>query len=450
MQIIAKVGKMIQRLFGEVAELAAETAEVIQRNRKFSASTLLRTFVLGVFKNPRATDEQLAQMAAHNGVEVTPQAIEQRHTQRTADFLEIVCRQAGRMAVNSDAALASILERFTSVTFSDGSTISLPDTQQAKFAGCGGSYESGKSAMKLQTDIDYRGGAITFEVEQGKSPDGATPRQHERRGKGSLRVTDLGFFNLAVFAEQKKNGEYFLSRLQPGVEVRLRETSQESGESREAFRLLRWLSKQSKTRKAIDQKVLVGKEEKLACRLIALRVPEDVANERRRKLREELKRKGREPSAERLEHCDWTILITNVPVEMMSVEEALILYRARWQVELLFKRWKSQNLVAELSGATDVRQMIRVWSRLIMSLMQHWLLLATVWGDPTKSLNKVCEAIREFAGRLAASMESLPDLVRTIADMYRILASTCRRNKRSEPGTVELLNDSGRLEYRLT
>jgi hypothetical protein len=200
----------------------------------------------------------------------------------------------------------------------------------------------------------------------------------------------------------------------------------------------------------IDQVVLVGKEEELPCRMIAFRVPQDVANERRRKLREELKRKGREPSDERLELCGWTILITNVPVEMMSVEEAVILYRARWQVELLFKRWKSQNLVAELSGATEARQMIRVWSRLIMSLMQHWLLLAIVWGDATKSLSKVCEAIREYAGRLAESMESLLDLMQTIDDICRVLASICRRNKRSEPGTVELLNDIGRLKYRLT
>jgi hypothetical protein len=70
-------------------------------------------------------------------------------------------------------------------------------------------------------------------------------------------------------------------------------------------------------------------------------------------------------------------------------------------VELLFKRWKSQGLVAELSGSTVVRQMVRVWSRLLAAVVQHWLVISSVWGNPTKSLSKVYEAVRDFAGRLA-------------------------------------------------
>jgi len=86
-------------------------------------------------------------------------------------------------------------------------------------------------------------------------------------------------------------------------------------------------------------------------------------------LRQEMvRRKGREPSAARLAWCDWTILVTNVPVDLMTPAEAAVLYRARWQVELLFKRWKSQDLVAVLRGSTVVRQMVGVWSRLLAAL----------------------------------------------------------------------------------
>ena len=235
--------------------------------------------------------------------------------------------------------------------------------------------------------------------------------------------------------------EYFLSRLQPGTSVLL--------PGGEALDLRKWLDKQPGP--FVDQWIELGKKQRLSCRLIAWRVPEEQANRRRQKLRQEsLSKYSKEPSAERLAWCDWTILVTNVPVEMVTPAEAVILYRARWQVELLFKRWKSQDLVAALRGSTAVRQMVGIWSRLLGALVQHWLMIASAWGDPTKSLSKVCEVIRRFVGRLAAGMEDRTERERVLADLCRIVAKTCRRNKRSKPGTFELLNDAGLLDFCLT
>lgn len=451
MSIIAKAGAAIQRLFGKISEDAAEKSGVIERKRKFTPSTLLQTFVLGFLKNPKASDEVLAQMAAKCGVEVTPQAIEQRHLPKMVAFLKEAFQQAAKLAVASNRDLAPILERFPSVPIIDGSTITLPDSMQDEFQGCGGSYDSGKSALKLQTMLELKSGAVTVEVEQGRSPDGATPRQHERHGKGSLTIRDLGYFNLDVFEEQATAGEYFLSRLQFGTDVILprgEETASKTSGSK-TLALLLWLAMQPGP--FVDRLVQVGKQKMLSVRLTAWRLPEEQANERRRKLRAAmLKKNGGVPSAERLAWCDWTILITNTPVELLAVKEAAILYRTRWQVELLFKRWKSQNLVAVLSGSTEVRQMVRVWSRLIMSLVQHWMLLASVWGNPTKSLHKACEAIRDFASDIAATRMDGSQLERVLADLCSVVKKTCRRDKRSKPGTFELLNDSHLLDFRLT
>jgi hypothetical protein len=220
MGILAKVGEALQRLFGEIAQTAAEESGVIQRTRKFSAVSLARTFVLGFLKNPRASDEKLAQMAVQCGAAVTPQAIEQRHTQRLVDFLEKLFRGVTKLVVGSDKALAPILERFTSVIVIDSSTITLPDQMQEQFPGCGGSFGGGAAAMKLQTELDLRSGAVApVEIEPGRSPDIATSRQDERHGEGSLRISDLGYFDMGVFDATAKAGEYFLSRLRFGTHV---------------------------------------------------------------------------------------------------------------------------------------------------------------------------------------------------------------------------------------
>ena len=357
MKIVAKVGAALQLLFGQIVDSAHAAAPVVLRRRCFTPESLARTFVLGFLENPRASDENLAQMAAQCGACVTPQAIEQRHTRRFATFLEELFRRAIKVVVESDQTLAPLLERFTSVTLLDSSVITLPNSEKERFPGCGGSYDASQAALKLQTELNFQNGGLAhIEIEPGKSPDGATSRQQAELPAGSLRITDLGYFNIPVFAEFLKRRVYILSRWQFGTRVLLADGQE--------INLLKWLSQQRPG--LIEQPILLGKKDRLACRLIAWRLPEEQAARRRQKLRREtLRKRGQEPCPDRLAMCDWTVLITTAPEELLSGKEAVVFYRSRWQIELLFKRWKSQGLVADLSGSTEVRQLVRLWSRLI-------------------------------------------------------------------------------------
>ena len=439
MESIAKVGSALQHLFGAFVDKAAKASGVIKRQRKFSAMSLAKTFILGFLANPNATDEDLAQMAVQVGADVSPQAIEQRYTPQMEKYLKVLFAEAIQIIVGSDKALAPILERFSSVNLQDSSTIVLPDDQKEHYRGCGGSYGGGEAALKLQVEWDLRCGGFThIQIEEGRSPDGATTRQQARRGPGSLRITDLGYFDLSVFEEMADAGEYFLSRLQYRTKLLHLDGSRVD--------LAKWLPKD--TGCFLDKPMLVGQGKRFPCRVFAWRLPEKQAAERRSKLIQDHKNTySKEPSAERLALCDWTILITNVPIALMSAKEAVILYRSRWQIELLFKRWKSLGLVAQLQGSTTVRQMIKIWARLLAVLVQHWLTVDVAWGDPTKSLNKVCRVIRTFVGRIAAALNNLADLDGVLSELRTIVNKTCRRNKRSKPGTFELLNDAGLLEY---
>lgn len=442
MGIITKVGVALQQLFGTSAGEAAAVSGVIVRKRKFTALSLARTFVLGFLRDPEASDEVLARMAVQCGASVTAQAIAQRQSPKLVKFLkELFCR-AVQLVVGSDKVLAPLLERFSSVTVLDSTTIGLPDSEQQDYAGCGGSHGGGAAAMKLQTEWDLRTGALTHvQIEPGRVPDGASSRQEARRGPGSLRIADLGYFSVAVFAAMVQAGEYFLSRLQFPTTVFLPEGP--------AVDLLPWLAEQPG--RFVDRLVELSQGERLACRLIAWRLPEEQANRRRQKLRQEMRHKyGKAPTAQRLAWCDWSLLVTNVPAEKLTPEEAVVLYRTRWQVELLFKRWKGQDLVAVLRGSTAVRQMVGVWSRLLAALVQHWLIIGTVWSNPALSLSKACEAVRDFVSRLAASLDRRSALEAVLSDMRAAMAKTCRRNKRSKAGTFELLNDVSLLDFALT
>src|SRR5712672_3388355 len=79
----------------------------------------------------------------------------------------------------------------------------------------------------------------------------------------------------------------------------------------------------------------------LAVRLVAVRKPQQAANEARRRARREAQRGGHTISKQTLDAADWVILITSLKPQDFTTADVLALYRLRWRIELGFKRLKS-------------------------------------------------------------------------------------------------------------
>src|SRR5205807_10205668 len=93
-------------------------------------------------------------------------------------------------------------------------------------------------------------------------------------------------------------------------------------------------------------------------------------------------REGQTPSAARLALADSTLWLTNVPPEQLSVQEAGVLARVRWQIELLFKLWKRDRRLARWHNTQPAAVLCEVYAKLVGVLVQHWLLLVSGWTVP--------------------------------------------------------------------
>jgi hypothetical protein len=438
MPIITTIARAVQSLLGPLAEEVATTVTVVRRRRKFTPATLARTFILGSLAKPNASAQDLARTAARGGVLVTPQAITQRFTDAMATFLEGLFRRAITHRVQADRTLGPLVERFPAVLLLDSTTIALPAELSDRFPGCGGSH-GGQAAMKLQVRIDLRQGALdAVAIEAGKDCDQRASLQSAPQPAGSLRIADLGYFDTEVLRGLRDREGFWASRLAFGTEVFLPEGTP----------IARVEDLFGPGTKVVDRPILLGKEARLPCRIVIWRVPEEVANRRRRKLIATARDKGnRPPSRERLAWCDWTIIVTNAPGDRLCPEELGVLYRARWQIELVFKRWKSLGRIADLTGATVTEKLVRLWSRLLAMVVQHWLLLGCAWGDLRCSLYKAGVTIRESTNDLTGTMDDLEGLARQIERIGQVLGKVSRRDKRKQPGTFELLNNPSLLGY---
>jgi hypothetical protein len=83
-------------------------------------------------------------------------------------------------------------------------------------------------------------------------------------------------------------------------------------------------------------------------RLIAGTLPQAAADRARQRARLNASKKGRTVSAQTLYACGFILLLTNLSAAEWSTPQVLDLYRLRWQVEVLFHRWKALLSLAEL------------------------------------------------------------------------------------------------------
>jgi hypothetical protein len=141
--------------------------------------------------------------------------------------------------------------------------------------------------------------------------------------------------------------------------------------------------------------------------------------------------KGTTVSERVLKLAGWTFICTNIPSELLTLEEGFVLMRTRWQIELVFKLWKSEGKIDEWRSEKPYRILCELYSKLVVMIIQHWILL-TSWQYPDRSLFKSVKTIRKHAMNLAMAFSSgikerLYEVLKTIA---RCLSSGCRINKR--------------------
>jgi len=138
------------------------------------------------------------------------------------------------------------------------------------------------------------------------------------------------------------------------------------------------------------------------------------------------------------EKRSWTWLLTNLPHAMVDAEAVGQLYRLRWQIELLFKDWKSYaNLHAFQTQHASIAEGF-IWASLCAALLKrslvHWAQLCS----PT--LGRVSTRLAAISGPqlmplLAAwAMTGFPENGRA-ALLYFIANNTMRAHPNRDRGT---------------
>lgn len=210
-----------------------------------------------------------------------------------------------------------------------------------------------------------------------------------------MRVADLDF--MAVRVENVSVGETFkLFTWQPGqlavadrlycnppgiravvdqgadVLVRLnRGTLPLCKPSGDPFDLMTWL-RGLRGHTASETDVVIrdrkGKLQDVRGRVVAIRLPVAQAEQARARLARE---HGSSVSELDREVASYVVLFTTVPKSRLNADLCLELYRLRWQIELLFKRWKSLCGIDRLPNYLDDTITAWLYAKVLLALLMQ-------------------------------------------------------------------------------
>jgi hypothetical protein len=138
--------------------------------------------------------------------------------------------------------------------------------------------------------------------------------------------------------------------------------------------------------------------------------------------------------------CDWWVLATNVPADRLSAAEAAAVYGARWQIELVFKRWKSLGRLAVARAGSAAHAECQLYARLLGALVVDWLALARGGPLAAHSVWRAWQVVLDLVPLLLRALGGQPPGADVEAEL---IARLDRRRKpprrRKRPSTRQRL-----------
>lgn len=316
----------------------ASTTGLVKRRSKVEIVAFFWTLVLGFGTGTyRSLAELRRSFESSTGVEIVPSTFYDRFTPTLCVFLKKAVAQVCTTLAEPTVRPGGFLSGFLDLVVADASVISLHKLLAEKFPACRSSESSTRASLKLHVVM---------------SVFAASPRQvqlfSERTkelkmlnvGKwveGRLLLFDLGYYMFSLFERIGRNGGYFISR------------------AKDNFNPVIMSNNATCRGRSVD---LVGKRLQDVLPLLKRQSfdVEALLDIKRRPYngwQTTVSKPFRIVGILNQETGAYHIYITNISSSQLSPEDVARTYRARWEVELIFKELKSQYRIDDLPSSKE-------------------------------------------------------------------------------------------------
>jgi hypothetical protein len=401
MTTIAEYSQIVQELLGKKADELAKTSGFIQRQRQVTGAGFAQALILGGLSEPDARRKQIHQQALEAGLELSLQGFDQRFTVKAGDFMQ-----------------ALVAETLTKVVQSTVQRVPLPQFNGVYITDCTRLPWQFR-ALKLGLRFELQHGQFQACLMDIKTHDQKASVVEADLPTGALHLGDLGFFKLVRFRKWQQQGVYWLSRYKIGTILRQRDG--------QILDLKSLLSGTEELRLSV---LVGGGKHPLLAELVAAPLNPDALAQRQARLNEQARLDQRPLSTAQSDLMTWTIYLSNIPD--LTFEQAFILARTRWQIELIFKLWKSHAAILTSRSADPIRQFCEGVGKLIGIIIAHWTLLVADWEIDHLSALDALRILRSHLHILQRALRAALALDEFFTLLQAQLALAPRRSRRQK------------------
>lgn len=270
-----------------------------------------------------------------SGKSISKQGIDERLNSNAVAFLQKILSKLIEQKVKVPGIETDYL--FSSCRLRDSTRFSLPKEYAEKYKGHGGGTNS-EALISIQHEYDlFSGNYIDLQLTSGcRNDQKDTSESLEDVGKNELLIRDLGYVTTNYLSEVGNKNAYFLNRFPTHIYAYDQEDPENQVDFKKIYNKLKRLRVPF-----LELDVLVGKKAKVPCRMVVSLCNEQDVTKRLKKTTKNSKSNGYKVSEETKTKLRLNTYITNAPKEMIEAKQIYNIYSLRWQIELVFKAWKS-------------------------------------------------------------------------------------------------------------
>lgn len=285
---------------------------------------------------PKSLNQLSIEALSAHDVGISKQGMDKRFNDQALGFLKLLIEKQLSVEISQQIE-AGWLSLFNRVVIKDATRFELPEKFKDQLPGSGGSASKAGACLQFEYDLKS-GNIIDLNLTAANRPDVKDAVQVlDKVECNDLIIRDLGYFAFKSFLNISSKGGFFVSRVRANAIV----YEMKGGKIQKLdFKVLyEWMRNHHLSR--IEKNVFIGNTPKIPVRMIIDLLPDAVYEERIRKTNLSHKSKGYTSSEKFKLNSRFNLIITNVSQTVLPIDVVPALYRIRWQIELIFKIWKS-------------------------------------------------------------------------------------------------------------